>query len=125
MGDEAGIAAHGAFGQHVVKDHGIHAAVGQVRIGMHVFVVRHGGKTVTPLGFEQQVVSHRASERRHSLAPEVGERAEAFAIGRTHRHHFAELVVRHAGGQRLAARGDVFNAAQPDVEVATPGRLIE
>jgi hypothetical protein len=61
MGDEAGVAAHRAFGKDVVEDDGVNAAEEQIRIRMHIIVVGHGGDAGSALGFEQQIVGHRAA----------------------------------------------------------------
>ncbi len=92
---------------------------------MHVIVVRHGGDAVRALGVEQQVVGHRAAERGDALAFQIGERAIALAIAVADGEHFAELVIRDAGSERLAPRRNVFDAAQADVEVAALRGLIE
>ena len=56
---------------------------------------------------------------------QIGERAIAIAIAVANREHFAEFVIRDAGGERLAPRRNVFDAAQADVEVASLRGLIE
>ena len=92
---------------------------------MHIIVVRHGGDAVGALGLEQQIVGHRAAERRNAAAFEIGKRAITAAIAFAHRDHFSELVIRDAGSKRLAPRRNVFDAAQSDLEVAPLRGLIE
>jgi hypothetical protein len=85
---------------------------------------KNRGEPVLGLGREQ-LVGQRAAERGHLTPAQVGERAEALAVGLPHGEHLAELVVRDAGRQGGAARRDVFDAAQADVEVAAPRGLVE
>ena len=63
MGVESGVPPHRAVGEHVVQHDGIDAAKPEVRIGMHVIVVRHGRDAVGTFGLEQEFVCDRAAER--------------------------------------------------------------
>jgi len=47
-----------AFGDHVVEQHGVDPAVHEIRVRMHVVVVRHRHDPVLRLRLEQQPVRH-------------------------------------------------------------------
>ena len=98
------VAAHRAIGEHVVEQHGVDAA--EQPDPNTDARRRRTTPAVMPcvaLGVEQQVVGDRAAERGDALPLQIGERAIAVAIAVAHGEHFAELVVRNAGGQRLRA----------------------
>ena len=61
----------------IFEENGVDAPDHEIRVGMHVIVVRHRGDAVVALGAQKNLVGDRAAERGDPPASEVGERAEA------------------------------------------------
>ena len=125
MGEHAGVATHGALGQHVVEQHRVDSPEQQVLVRMDVVVVGDGLEAVFAFGLRQDLPGQRGAERRHAAATEIGQRAVAAGVGLAHGQHFAELVVRHANGEFRALGRRVLETVDGNVEVAALHRLVE
>ena len=117
--DQPGVPAYAAIREHVVQHDRVDAAKRKVAVRMHVVFVGDGDDAVLGLGGGENVVGQRGAERRHTAAAEIGQRSESLAIRRPDRQDLAELVVWNGDGQPGATGGAVFDAAQPDIEVAS------
>ena len=120
---EPGHAAMTALGEHLIEEHRVDAPDHEVRVRMHVVVVRDGAEAVLALGAEQDVVRDRVAERADGPAAEIGEGAQRRRVGVADAEHLAEFVVRHRDREHRPPRRRVFEAAQADVGVAADDRL--
>ncbi len=118
-------APHGSLRKHMVEQHGIDTSDRQVRIGMHVIVVRDRHDSGGSLRLEEQVVGDRAAQGPNTASAKIGERPDAIAIAGADSQDFAELVVGHRDRHCGSPTGRVFDSAQTDVEVSTSCRLIQ
>jgi hypothetical protein len=114
-----------ASGDDVVEDHRVHASQHEVLVGVDVILVAHSGDAVSRLGALEQLERLCRGQRRHRAAPQVRERAEAVLVGGADGEDHAELVVRDRRGHSGPPRRDLLEAAEADLEVAAPQRLVD
>ncbi len=125
LNGEARDEAVAALGEDVVQQHRVHAPDDQVAVRMDVILVRHGLDAVFASRPQKDVVRDGIPQRRHPVAPQIGQRPEAGGVGVADAQDFTKFVVRNRGRRGRAARRRVFDAAQPDIGVATADRLVQ
>ena len=102
-----------SFGEHVVEQDRIDAAQEEIRIRVHVVLVRYSVQAVLALGSEQNLVGDRAAQRRDVLAGEIRECTKSSRIAGADAQHFTKLVVGDGDSQRRPACWRVFNPLRP------------
>ena len=117
--------AQGALRDDVVEEHGVDATRHQVRVGVHVVVVRHGDEADRIPGGDEDIVCHRGAERRHPPAAQPGEVGPAAPVAGPHGQHLAELEVGDGDGVAGAARRGVLHAREADSEITPLDGLID
>jgi hypothetical protein len=109
--------------QHVVEQHGVHAAIHQVLVRMHIVFVGDGRDAVFTLRTEKDLVGEGCAQRSHATTGEILQRVEPRGVGVAHGKHFAELVVRQRDGHGRPEYGRVLDPAQTDLRVAAADGL--
>jgi hypothetical protein len=122
---QAGRPPHGARGDDVVEQHRVEAALGQIRVRVHVVVVRHGQDAVFRLRLEEHLVGLRAAERSDTPSAERGQPRVALPVGCADGEDFAEFEVGNRDSEQAAAGGPILDPAHADVEITAGDRGVD